>query len=132
MDTYTKMLRAKGAEWIQEGHEWKVGDRTDKGIVIECYTTELLIPMCKVSTDVYGDTSKRVKQFNLLWLPSIEDLLRMVDFDSISPRIWVSENIHTVYVGGDRTFNGNNWQECFLQLIQHELKDLKWSGEEWI
>ena len=137
-DTYTKMLRAKGAEDIQKEHEWKIGDKTDKGVIVMLYP-ESGKPNYTVLT------SEATWLINdLLWLPSIEDLLGMVEpiFCRIVPTL--SEALDELY-GAFYSFCFDNktieqWpyghkvsnQELWLAFIQHELKGLEWNGEEWV
>ena len=127
MENYVKMLRAPGADWIQEAWVPKVGHRTDRGFIIGIH-----IPG---STCLIRDESEWVNLYSIksvLWLPSIEDLLGMVDWDNEEryATLFRLDGKFAINLGRSRVFYGLSWAECWLQVVQHIVKSLSWDGED--
>ena len=131
MENYVKMLRAPGAEWIQEAWVPKVGDRTDKGFVVSKVYTETG-NLRFLSVKDYHEPKNNYYILDLLYLPSIEDYLGMVDKKdyAICQAVFeLSDFIRDRFVYCSERFK--TWPELIFTFVQHKVKRLSWDGEGW-
>ena len=128
MGTYIKMLRAKGAEWIQK--KWM---KADGDFYVEYW--EITPGEWRRVSELLSMMPKHVPHWErTIWLPSIEDLLGMLKSDNYL--------IHELLIDINHFMLSpmcpfefilfDNFKETILAFIQHELKGLKWGGEEWV
>jgi len=117
MDNIIKMLRAPGAEWIQESWVPKVGDRTDKGFILGWHNSFIFLA---------DDMPHAYSKEDLLYLPSIEDYLGMVEgnIQSVLNALTMFNlyHAHSTYT---------TWETLMLGFVQHKVQSLKWNGEGW-
>ena len=129
MDNIIKMRLAMKdspeGDWIQEAWVPKMGDRTKEGLILKVYPGHLYI----VSLHRRYNVSKE----HVLWLPSIEDCLGMVDWDNEEryATLFRLDGKFAINLGRSRVFYGLSWAECWLQVVQHIVKSLSWDREGW-
>ena len=140
-EQYIKMLRAKGAEWIQEGYKWKDGDwyladYTDTGWIngierrlfsVHNFGDETLKELR--NTEPRDGKTGKVKIF---YLPSIEDLLGMMRKEDSYLDDYELVGDFYEFLVKILAYNFESMTELWFAFIQHELKGLKWDGEEWV
>ena len=111
MENYVKMLRAPGAEWIQEACKRLYEANHFKG-----------------KAHIHEQPYKEMSWYE----PSIEDYLGMVDWDSIGCDV-IGLRFHHIgrwaYKHLDYTFYFKTEPELILAFVQHKVKRLSWDGE---
>lgn len=129
MTDFAKMLRAPGAEWIQERWKPKVGDETNEGVIVGYDQPRKMF---------YLNFNQPINEFlfykmQLIWLPTIEDLLGMVEGNLHTQRAQFF--LFTACIHGSEEakyiWSFTTWSELILAFVQWEVKGLKWTGKEW-
>jgi len=134
MKNYPKMC---DTSLIQDGWEPKVGDWTDKGMV---YTIEQvgrnLASYRLTNTVTMGKPYLKVQ---LTWLPTIEQLMGMIDtikhsggrYTAISMIGKIERWILHSRIYKPLELGVMKPRELWLAFVMHELHNLKWNGNIW-
>ncbi len=135
MDNYTKMMDAAIKQDLIKWDNPKVGDWTDKGIIIFFEGDD----SCGLSTPEGMQQISRVDE--LIFKPSIEQLMEMVElhfnkkwmigFNQNDPNVIYP--MSSVFFEFTKTVSElfSSMRELWLAFVIHELHGLKWSGKEW-
>ncbi len=72
-------------------------------------------------------------KFQLIWLPRIDDLIKMIYEKIGTSEITITNYSDRFEVKKDLEdgFFAESLEVCFLQLVMHELHNKIWNGEEW-
>lgn len=137
MDNYVKMCDYPK---IQDGWEPKVGDWTDRGLVIFHETArdayELLIDTGKVERYEVWD------KHELIYIPIIEQLMGMLGEDQgvfhiwdLVCKFWLWSNESSFCYEDSEGINiphqSRTMQELWLAFVMHELFSKRWTGSVW-
>jgi len=131
---------------IQDGWEPKVGDRTDKGVIVKISRTDYSIKhegayhfyITPYSEDWHSHTVQSFFINRVVWLPTIEQLMGMIpdrcEFELGRDVLKKSTRkaFFVVIDDGFPIFAGASPQEVLVQAVMHELYNKKWNGERWI
>ncbi len=116
-DNFTKTVNNK---WIQDGWEPKVGDWTDRGLITGLRFRRKTLILCDIEITQAFDPK------GLIWLPTIEQLMGMVEYKNKYSLLRDIKNFLT-YKGTEKW----SWQELLLAFVMHKLHRLKRDGERW-
>jgi len=128
MDNYTKMCDCPE---IQDGWKKKLGDKTNKGIIVQFLHGPNRSLLIKAKGRFYSKDE-------LIFKPTIEQLMGMVikggcwfDLQCSGKNTWAFKLLP---LGGDGKYIVQlcrTPEEALIQGVMHELYNKKWSGERW-
>lgn len=126
---------------IQDGWEPKIGDWTDKGVMVRILYQGIDSEIGFAGEYIlnYGKGEFQVYYEEFIWLPTIEQLMGMVDKDEEFEGALIDftnefhpDGNHPDYcLDDDFNFIFKSWQELCLAYIMRELHNKKWNGEKW-
>ncbi len=112
-DNFTKMVNNK---WIQGGWEPKVGDWTDKGLIISLRFRRKVLILCDVEVTQAFDPK------SLIFKPTIKQLMEMVEYKNKYSLLRDIKNFLT-YKGTEKW----SWQELLLAFVMWKKFSKRWS-----
>ena len=123
---HVKMLRAPGAEGIQDLLEIKPGICVLWGEDSEPEHFNLEDALAWTKEELRTDHGGG------LIIPSVGDYMGMVDWDLIKcvPTLFKLDD-RFIIVAGSWTFSGIAWVECWCLFVQHEVRGLSWDSNIW-
>ncbi len=122
MDNFTKMCEAANLPW-----EPKVGDWTDKGLIVESYYSLSASKRVYVLARGKDELEKFIEKNELIYLPTIGQLMGMVD----NCAVYKHPDVICATAGRGELFEADSEPEALIQAVVHELHNKKWDGERW-
>ena len=123
-DNFTKMVNNK---WIQDGWEPKVGDWVIHNVVKRLVITTIGgSDIISIQRRGYEEIRVHKNWSSNIWLPTIEQLMEMVEYKNKYSLLRDIKNFLT-YKGTEKW----SWQELLLAFVMHKLHRLKRDGERW-
>jgi len=131
MDTSKEYIEMCRNRWVQDLWEPKVGDVTNKGIILALHRhfTEKKRYFYYVTTN----QESGLYSYDLTWLPRQDQLQDMVREDTDYHALmkfdtWVF-TLARVY--DDKIIGKFSMEQLWLAFVMHELHGKKWDGEDW-